>query len=52
MATKLKPQGPKFKRFEFWIKVTKVTKSHGPFWQFTLLLFTFEIDLLIEIILW
>ncbi|MFS7910020.1 hypothetical protein Hanom_Chr02g00101381 [Helianthus anomalus] len=35
MATKLKPQGPRFKRFKFWTKVAKVTKPQGPFWQFT-----------------
>ncbi|MFS7940364.1 hypothetical protein Hanom_Chr05g00463601 [Helianthus anomalus] len=35
IATKMKPQGPRFKRFEFWTKVAKVTKPHGPFWQFT-----------------
>ncbi|MFS7899372.1 hypothetical protein Hanom_Chr00s054895g01782261 [Helianthus anomalus] len=35
MATKLKPHELRFKRFEFWIKVTKVTKPQGPFWQFT-----------------
>ncbi|KAJ0481011.1 hypothetical protein HanIR_Chr13g0637961 [Helianthus annuus] len=26
MATKLRPQGRTFKRFEFWTKVAKVTK--------------------------
>ncbi|MFS7899978.1 hypothetical protein Hanom_Chr05g00412661 [Helianthus anomalus] len=36
IATKLKPQGPRFKRFEFWTKVEKVTEPQGPFWQFTL----------------
>ncbi|MFS7902573.1 hypothetical protein Hanom_Chr01g00012891 [Helianthus anomalus] len=39
MATKRKPQGPRFKRFAFWTKVAKVTKPQGPFWQFTLLVF-------------
>ncbi|MFS7945086.1 hypothetical protein Hanom_Chr06g00519841 [Helianthus anomalus] len=38
MTTKLKQQGPKFKRFKFWTKVAKVTKPHGPLWQFTLYL--------------
>ncbi|MFS7902599.1 hypothetical protein Hanom_Chr01g00013161 [Helianthus anomalus] len=33
MAAKLKPQGPRFKRFEFWTKVAKVTKPQGPFWR-------------------
>ncbi|KAJ0512052.1 hypothetical protein HanIR_Chr11g0558911 [Helianthus annuus] len=28
MAKKLKPQGPEFKKFEFW---TKVTKPQGHF---------------------
>ncbi|MFS7938421.1 hypothetical protein Hanom_Chr05g00439501 [Helianthus anomalus] len=36
MATKLKPQGPRFKRFKFSTKVAKVTKPQGPFLQFTL----------------
>ncbi|MFS8010189.1 hypothetical protein Hanom_Chr14g01294181 [Helianthus anomalus] len=36
MAIKLKPQGPRCKRFEFWTKVAKVTKPQGPKWQFTL----------------
>ncbi|MFS7905830.1 hypothetical protein Hanom_Chr01g00052271 [Helianthus anomalus] len=35
MAIKLKPQGPRCKRFEFWTKVAKVTKPQGPKWQFT-----------------
>ncbi|MFS8026120.1 hypothetical protein Hanom_Chr16g01483211 [Helianthus anomalus] len=35
MAIKLKPQGPRCKRFEFWTKVAKVTKPRGPKWQFT-----------------
>ncbi|MFS7914617.1 hypothetical protein Hanom_Chr02g00155531 [Helianthus anomalus] len=34
MAVKLKPQGPRCKRFEFWTKVAKVTKPQGPKWQF------------------
>ncbi|MFS7911801.1 hypothetical protein Hanom_Chr02g00122351 [Helianthus anomalus] len=38
MTTKLKPQGPRYKRFEFCTKVAKVTKAQGPFWQFTLIL--------------
>ncbi|KAJ0594776.1 putative hydrolase [Helianthus annuus] len=36
MAIKLKPQGPRCKRFEFWTKVAKVCKPQGPKWQFTL----------------
>ncbi|MFS7940550.1 hypothetical protein Hanom_Chr05g00465801 [Helianthus anomalus] len=35
MATKCKPQGPRFKKFEIWTKMTKLTKSQGPKWQFT-----------------
>ncbi|MFS7941512.1 hypothetical protein Hanom_Chr06g00477141 [Helianthus anomalus] len=35
MATKLKPQEPRFKRLEFGTKVAKVTKPQGSFWQFT-----------------
>ncbi|MFS8000733.1 hypothetical protein Hanom_Chr12g01181841 [Helianthus anomalus] len=35
MAIKLKPQGPKCKKFEFWTKVAKVIKPRGPKWQFT-----------------
>ncbi|MFS7977038.1 hypothetical protein Hanom_Chr10g00899511 [Helianthus anomalus] len=41
MTTKLKPQGPRFKKFEFWTKVAKVTKPQGPFWQFTLQIIVF-----------
>ncbi|MFS7966965.1 hypothetical protein Hanom_Chr09g00780181 [Helianthus anomalus] len=37
MAIKLKPQGHRCKKFEFWTKVTTVTKPQGPKWQFTLL---------------
>ncbi|MFS7949466.1 hypothetical protein Hanom_Chr06g00571871 [Helianthus anomalus] len=37
MAIKLKPQGPRCKKFEFWNKVAKLTKPQGPKWQFTLL---------------
>ncbi|MFS8023686.1 hypothetical protein Hanom_Chr16g01454371 [Helianthus anomalus] len=40
MATKLKPQGPRFKSFEIWTKVAKVTKPQGPFWQFTIYIYT------------
>ncbi|MFS7980694.1 hypothetical protein Hanom_Chr10g00942301 [Helianthus anomalus] len=36
MAIKLKPQGPRCKRFEIWTKVAKLAKPHGPKWQFTL----------------
>ncbi|KAJ0534831.1 hypothetical protein HanIR_Chr09g0424081 [Helianthus annuus] len=39
MATKLKPQGPRFERFEFWTNVARLNKPQGPFWQFTLKLF-------------
>ncbi|MFS8005704.1 hypothetical protein Hanom_Chr13g01240501 [Helianthus anomalus] len=35
MATKTKPQGPRFKKFEIWTKMTKVPKPQGPKWQFT-----------------
>ncbi|MFS7900893.1 hypothetical protein Hanom_Chr00s148865g01821341 [Helianthus anomalus] len=38
MATKLKPQGPRCKRFEIWTKVAKLPKPQGPKWQFTLYL--------------
>ncbi|KAJ0958912.1 hypothetical protein HanPSC8_Chr01g0044121 [Helianthus annuus] len=36
MATKCKPQGPRFKNFGFWTKVAKVSKPQGPFWLLTL----------------
>ncbi|MFS7983503.1 hypothetical protein Hanom_Chr11g00975251 [Helianthus anomalus] len=36
MATKVKPQGPRFKKFEIWTKMAKVPKPQGPKWQFTL----------------
>ncbi|MFS7903276.1 hypothetical protein Hanom_Chr01g00022151 [Helianthus anomalus] len=36
MAIKLKPQGPRFKKFEIWTKMAKVPKPQGPKWQFTL----------------
>ncbi|MFS7996990.1 hypothetical protein Hanom_Chr12g01136451 [Helianthus anomalus] len=36
MATKTKPQGPRFKKFEIWTKMAKVPKPQGPKWQFTL----------------
>ncbi|MFS7901020.1 hypothetical protein Hanom_Chr00s162137g01825571 [Helianthus anomalus] len=36
MATKLKPQGPRYKKFEIWTKVAKLAKPQGPKWQFTL----------------
>ncbi|MFS7934838.1 hypothetical protein Hanom_Chr05g00396351 [Helianthus anomalus] len=39
MAIKLKPQGPRFKKFEIWTKMTKVPKPQGPKWQFTLIFF-------------
>ncbi|KAJ0437186.1 hypothetical protein HanHA300_Chr16g0599161 [Helianthus annuus] len=35
ITIKLKPRGPRFKRFEFWTKVVKLTKPQGPFSQFT-----------------
>ncbi|KAJ0578988.1 hypothetical protein HanIR_Chr05g0253941 [Helianthus annuus] len=38
MATKVKPQGPRFKKFEIWTKMAKVPKPQGPKWQFTLIL--------------
>ena len=36
MATKVKPQGPRFKKFEIWTKMAKGPKPQGPKWQFTL----------------
>ncbi|MFS7959707.1 hypothetical protein Hanom_Chr08g00694231 [Helianthus anomalus] len=36
MAIKVKPQGPRFKKFEIWTKMAKVPKPQGPKWQFTL----------------
>ncbi|MFS7980172.1 putative protein-synthesizing GTPase [Helianthus anomalus] len=30
MAIKVKPQGPRFKKFEIWTKMTKVPKPQGP----------------------
>ncbi|MFS7904314.1 hypothetical protein Hanom_Chr01g00034631 [Helianthus anomalus] len=36
MAIKVKPQGPRFKKFEIWTKMKKVPKPQGPKWQFTL----------------
>ncbi|MFS7967558.1 hypothetical protein Hanom_Chr09g00787081 [Helianthus anomalus] len=36
MATKCKPQGPRFKKFEIWTKMAKLPKPQGPKWQFTL----------------
>ncbi|MFS7910186.1 hypothetical protein Hanom_Chr02g00103291 [Helianthus anomalus] len=35
MATKVKPQGPRFKKFAIWTKMAKVPKPQGPKWQFT-----------------
>ncbi|MFS7985443.1 hypothetical protein Hanom_Chr11g00998421 [Helianthus anomalus] len=35
MATKCKPQGPKFKKFEILTKMAKLPKPQGPKWQFT-----------------
>ncbi|MFS8025299.1 hypothetical protein Hanom_Chr16g01473351 [Helianthus anomalus] len=40
MAIKVKPQGPRFKKFEIWTKMAKVSKPQGPKWQFTLILIT------------
>ncbi|MFS7916293.1 hypothetical protein Hanom_Chr02g00175431 [Helianthus anomalus] len=37
MSTKLKPQGPRCKKFEIWTKMAKLPKPQGPKWQFTLL---------------
>ncbi|MFS7939699.1 hypothetical protein Hanom_Chr05g00454961 [Helianthus anomalus] len=36
MTIKVKPHGPRFKKFEIWTKMTKVSKPQGPKWQFTL----------------
>ncbi|MFS8018834.1 hypothetical protein Hanom_Chr15g01396711 [Helianthus anomalus] len=36
MATKTKPQGPKFKKFVIWTIMAKVPKPQGPKWKFTL----------------
>ncbi|MFS7919621.1 hypothetical protein Hanom_Chr03g00214851 [Helianthus anomalus] len=36
MAIKVKPQGPRFKKFEIWTIMAKVPKPQGPKWQFTL----------------
>ncbi|MFS7900981.1 hypothetical protein Hanom_Chr00s157444g01824031 [Helianthus anomalus] len=41
MAIKLKPRGPRCKKFEFWTKVSKLTKPQGPKWQFTLVFIFF-----------
>ncbi|MFS8031845.1 hypothetical protein Hanom_Chr17g01550721 [Helianthus anomalus] len=30
MAIKVKPQGPRCKRFEIWTKMAKLTKPQGP----------------------
>ncbi|MFS7980989.1 hypothetical protein Hanom_Chr10g00945651 [Helianthus anomalus] len=47
MAKKCKPQGPRFKKFEIWTKMTKLAKSQGPKWPFTLLInFNFGLCLL------
>ncbi|MFS8009803.1 hypothetical protein Hanom_Chr14g01289631 [Helianthus anomalus] len=35
MAIKVKPHGPRFKKFEIWTKMAKVPKPQGPKWQFT-----------------
>ncbi|MFS8009881.1 hypothetical protein Hanom_Chr14g01290561 [Helianthus anomalus] len=35
MATKCKPWGPRFKKFEIWTKMAKVPKLQRPKWQFT-----------------
>ncbi|MFS7909884.1 hypothetical protein Hanom_Chr02g00099861 [Helianthus anomalus] len=36
MATKCKPQGPRFKKFDIWTKMAKLPKPQGPKSQFTL----------------
>ncbi|MFS7971451.1 hypothetical protein Hanom_Chr09g00833001 [Helianthus anomalus] len=36
MATKMKPQVPRYKRFRIWTKVAKLPKPQRPKWQFTL----------------
>ncbi|MFS7912708.1 hypothetical protein Hanom_Chr02g00133081 [Helianthus anomalus] len=36
MAIKVKPRGPRCKKFEIWTKMAKVPKPQGPKWQFTL----------------
>ncbi|MFS7906874.1 hypothetical protein Hanom_Chr01g00064321 [Helianthus anomalus] len=46
MTIKLKPQGPRCKKFEFWTKVAKVTKPQGPKWQFTPIFFSFSVILI------
>ncbi|MFS8013171.1 hypothetical protein Hanom_Chr14g01329691 [Helianthus anomalus] len=36
MATKCKPQRPRFKKFKICTKMTKLPKPQGPKWQLTL----------------
>ncbi|MFS7908429.1 hypothetical protein Hanom_Chr01g00083051 [Helianthus anomalus] len=49
MATKCKPQGPRFKKFEIWTKIVKLPKPQGPKWQFTLcILVSYSGNLIIE----
>ncbi|MFS7903062.1 hypothetical protein Hanom_Chr01g00019571 [Helianthus anomalus] len=36
MTIKVKPHGSRFKKFEIWTKMTKVSKPQEPKWQFTL----------------
>ncbi|MFS7985442.1 hypothetical protein Hanom_Chr11g00998411 [Helianthus anomalus] len=44
MTIKVKPYGPRFKKFEIWTKMAKVPKPQRPKWQFTLIvLFNGEI---------
>ncbi|MFS7972211.1 hypothetical protein Hanom_Chr09g00842021 [Helianthus anomalus] len=44
MAIKVKPQGPRFKKFEIWTKMAKVPKPQGPKWQFTHLFMLISTD--------
>ncbi|MFS7934236.1 hypothetical protein Hanom_Chr05g00389201 [Helianthus anomalus] len=46
MAIKVKPHGPRFKKFEIWTKMAKVPKPQGPKWQFTLLLIIENLNIL------
>ncbi|MFS8025973.1 hypothetical protein Hanom_Chr16g01481491 [Helianthus anomalus] len=39
MAIKVKPHGPRCRKFEIWTKMAKVPKAQGPKWQFTLFFF-------------
>ncbi|MFS7928728.1 hypothetical protein Hanom_Chr04g00324161 [Helianthus anomalus] len=46
MAIKLKPHGPRCKRFQIWTKVAKLPKPQGPKWQFTLFIMYFFDDMI------